>query len=213
MRALAPALVGVVLFAASSVEAEPYYHDRFYFRGGLGLGAGWLGGKWDIEGRPSGMESKNSSVHAKALMREFELLFGGTRRSGLVIGGGIFVRSAYRPSGHMMGYDFDDVSEFRFRTYEAVFFSDYYPNPASGFHVLGSAGLAAVLVSSPYFRYSLSNVGPSLGAGTGYDFWLGPQTSIGPLLSLHYIMVPGAEPLERMGSVINGSLTIALTVH
>lgn len=52
----------------------------------------------------------------------------------------------------------------------AVGFADIYPDPKGGFHIMPSLGWA--------FLYFVP-AGPVAGVGVGYDFWVGPEVSMG----------------------------------
>lgn len=111
------------MVATCSVSAAPYTHDRLNVRGAVGLGAGWLRGSWTPDGLPEGEEG-TSTVRASGLMPELTLLFGGTPRSGLVLGGGVL-------------------------SFEVVFFADYYFRPTNEFHITSSVGPTGVTLSAP----------------------------------------------------------------
>jgi hypothetical protein len=59
----------------------------------------------------------------------------------------------------------------------AAAFADIYPDPKGGFHIMPSLGWA-FLAYAP--------VGPVVGVGVGYDFWVGSQVSMGVMARLTY---------------------------
>jgi hypothetical protein len=200
-------VVGVCGLSARPAAAGEYTHDGFYLRGGIGVGAGWL--------RAESRDPETSTtlpLRADGVVGSALLLVGGTLRSGVVLGGGALAQSMVSPSGRMRGYEFDDDSEFSVDTLAVVFFADYYLDKASGFHLLGTGGIRQVNLGSPNFRYQVSMDGFSLGVGTGYDFWAGPQLAIGPLLMVRYTaFLPGSG--TEGGSLFTGSLALAVTYH
>lgn len=198
-------------FLAQDAAAASFTHDRFYLRGALGLGVGRLSGNWEPEGLLPD-EAGESKVRASGVMPQFQLFFGGTPRRGLVVGGGASGSTAINPNGRLMGYALEDFSGSRFHYFDVFFFTDYFLNPQTGFHLLGLVGPGGVAVGSPNLRYRLSAAGLSFGAGVGYDFWVGSELSVGPLLSLRYAFLSG-DDVPIAGGCVLGSLGIAITVH
>jgi len=61
--------------------------------------------------------------------------------------------------------------------YNVAAFADYYPDPKSGFHVMPTVGWGTL---------HLSRWGFVLGGGVGYDFWVGPEVSMGVMARFNY---------------------------
>jgi hypothetical protein len=64
--------------------------------------------------------------------------------------------------------------------YSVALFADIYPDPKSGFHIMPSFGWG-VLFPHPRFPN-----GPVFAGGVGYDFWVGPEVSMGVMGRLTY---------------------------
>ena len=163
--------LGVVGLCTQTAWGSQYVHDGFYLRGGAALGRGWLWGD-------SKHGQSSLPLRVRGVMPGVLALVGGTPRSGVVLGGGVFSYGMLSPRGRMLGYVIDDDPEFRVAVYEFVFFSDYYVDRSESFHVLGSVGLSPVTLRSPNYRYHLTIDGLSLGIGAGYDVWAGPELSL-----------------------------------
>jgi hypothetical protein len=199
--------LGIVALATHTASGSQYVHDGFYVRGGLALGRGWLWG--DSKHSQSSLPLRAHGVMAGALV-----LVGGTVRSGVVLGGGVFSHCMLSPHGRMLGYVFDDDPEFRVCANEVSFLSDYYPDRGEGFHLLGSVGLSPVTLRSPNYRYHLTIDGLSLRIGAGYEVWAGPELSFGPLLLVQYAGLLGTgEGYDHSGSLLTVSAALALTYH
>jgi len=67
-----------------------------------------------------------------------------------------------------------------FFLYSVAAFADIYPDPKGGLHFMPSLGWA-VLFPAPRFPH-----GPVFAAGVGYDFWVGPEVSMGVMARLTY---------------------------
>jgi hypothetical protein len=64
--------------------------------------------------------------------------------------------------------------------YGVALFADIYPDPKGGFHIMPSLGWCL------WFPAPAMPNGPVLAAGVGYDFWVGPEVSMGVMARLMY---------------------------
>ncbi|MCC6213598.1 MAG: hypothetical protein IT376_01930 [Polyangiaceae bacterium] len=168
-------------------------HDGFYLRVGLGAATHAFtlktertkafGQKWTARGGGAAME----------------FAMGGTVGSGFVIGGGIYGTSTGRPSyevetgGASVQRDGSD-----FVVSGVGPFVDWYFDAKAGGHVqlaltvggLSLAGLPAGIVDSADPEVepdeAVQGSGWSVVLGGGYEFWIGEQWSLGPLLRFQY---------------------------
>lgn len=168
-----------------------HLHDGFYFRIGLGI-APVFG---TVNPKSSSTEvSLKSDVSAFAGLSE--LAFGGSPTPGLVLGGGIYGASL---SGIEYKVNAAGTS-ITFKADSALVsmigpFVDFYPNPEQGFHIQGALALSVVsadkgnynsTAGGEYPPDSYSGTGFGLMLGTGYEWWIGQQWSLGLLGRLQY---------------------------
>jgi len=149
-------------------------HDGFYLRLGLGLGFG---------GALVSSDSKNVSDYSLAGgAGAFDAWIGGTPISGLVMGAalsGLGLAASRRSvdGTHVSG----DVSA---SSGLLAYFVDVFPDPERGLHFGGALGLASGDVKPEDGTREFRGGGLGLQAFGGYDFWVGPQWSIGGMLRL-----------------------------
>jgi len=137
-------------------------HDGFYFRFELGIGAFGASGTG-----PSGNASTGGAGGALALA------IGGTPVEGFVVGGLIGGLSTSSPSSGTIPSNTTSVGEVILGP-----FVDWFPNARRGWHVGAALGLGGLSVD----RYGADNLTSLSLAGRafgGYDFWIGPQWSLG----------------------------------
>jgi hypothetical protein len=194
-----------VALAAEPAPAQPKAkadpgertHDGFYLRTGIAFGKTWL--EYDA---PMTTEVRHEG-RADGRTGSFELAMGGTLPFGLVLGGILFIRPMsgleFENSAVTEGWDSTNVS-----LSEGATFARYYPFPRHGLHFEGFLGVVRysieskkrvltsfdttcviVLISCAFAaEYETVTVtedawGHSLGAGAGYDLWIGKQWSFG----------------------------------
>jgi hypothetical protein len=186
--------LGVVSEASAS---EAYTHDGFYLQ--LAAGIGHLGSSAES----GGVEAKYSGITVPT-----SLMLGGTI-GPVVIGGGFFRDYAPSPSATINGND-ANLTDVTLSLIGLGFFADIYPDPKSGLHFqpfLGWGGLEAT------FRGNAGGSDPTgmvLALGVGYDFWVGSEWSIGPMVRVAY------APLSMNGVEYNTlapSLLATFTYH
>jgi len=168
----APPLYGprrVVIVHGCGDPYGPYCHDGFYMRFGLGLAYASLWGNG-----PNG----NASVAGMGVA--FSASFGGTVARGLVLGGALRYADGV---GGFTGSPPDATGNAQGSFVQLGAFVDWYPVPDEGWHVGTQVGLGATGVQDSRPRNSSGGAlaGSIFG---GYDWWIGPQWSLGLLMSL-----------------------------
>jgi hypothetical protein len=147
-----------------------YCHDGFYMRLSLGLaytsawGSGPLGNA-SISGAGVGLSAS----------------FGGTIARGLVLGGGLRIADGV---GRFTGGPPDAPGNATASVGQLLgVFVDWFPVPTEGWHVGSQLGLGVTTVTDSSLKESsaLAFAGSIFG---GYDWWIGPQWSLGLLMSL-----------------------------
>ena len=170
----------VVLASAAPAAADPFYHDGFQFRGTVG--PGYIN---DSASFSDGSASATISGGGASI----ELYFGGApvRGLGLTIGGFVAGSSAIGPSFSQGGTTVSTSNSTSFGVGTVGPYVDFYPNPGSGFHVLGTLGFAQLQVSDNDSNTTITENGFSLGAGAGYDFWVAGDWSLGVLARITFV--------------------------
>lgn len=147
-----------------------YCHDGFYMRLSLGLaytsawGSGPLGNA-SISGAGVGLSAS----------------FGGTVARGLVVGGGLRIADGV---GRFTGGPPDAPGNATVSVGHILgVLVDWFPAPTEGWHVGSQLGLGLTTVTDSSLRESsaFAFAGSIFG---GYDWWIGPQWSLGLLMSL-----------------------------
>lgn len=148
--------------APCAESPRAHTHDRFYLR----FSQGW--GYESVSGTGSAGQANVSGVGSG-----FGLLIGGTPGRGLVVGGGL---SFATTEGTLAGGQYD-----RYHVSGSSLtlgpFVDWFPDPHDGWHIgahlgLGLTGLSNTAISESAIDFSGSLFG-------GYDWWIGPQWSLG----------------------------------
>jgi len=166
----------------------------------------------DVEGRTVGFASLG------------ELTIGGTIAPGLVLGGGAY--TAQLLSAHFkLARDSDGAppSELdpELRTL-ALFgpFLQWYPNARRGFHVEAALGFAAITSDSGGSRGfeepDYQAIGAGLVLGSGYEWFIADEWSIGVLGRMMAAVVTGEDDAEVRwvhGISTTPSLLLSITYH
>ncbi|HEY2514566.1 MAG TPA: hypothetical protein VGI39_27065 [Polyangiaceae bacterium] len=141
---------------------DAYRHDGFYFRFATGISYGWFSGN-----------GASGNVSADGLGSNGAFSFGGTVTKGFVVGGAFEAGSS---SGQIHGGKFDGAEISSALVFVGPFV-DWYPDPTDGWHVGAKAGIGVAGVSNT----NISLGGFDVGGGVfgGYDWWIGPQWSLG----------------------------------
>jgi hypothetical protein len=172
-------------------------HDGLYLR--IGLGPGYTIGSSSVG---------DASESGGGVAINSELALGGTVAPGLVVGGGTFPMVVPAPS-------YGGVDAGGHHLSATGVFADYYFDPARGLHAQ-----AALLFVAGY-RESAGAVGSGVGfgfgamLGIGYEFWLGNQWSLGPLLRFtYYHWSAETDDGTSLGmDLVTPALLLAVTYH
>jgi len=182
-----------------------FTHDGFYAR--FSSGVGFLGAHATGLGQSVGLHGYATGGGAA---------FGGTPSRGFVVGGLIQGLTASQPSATGLPTNLAQVS-----TAQLAPFVDWYPDKYRGWHVGGSLGLGLTSVS--FTQGATSWVGASVGGGVfgGYDFWIGPEWSIGLQGALSFTTAAKLQEQQSGSSVstgytvgsFGGTIGVALVYH
>lgn len=150
----------------------PYVHDGVFARlsVGPGLFAAWSGRSPDTRTFSGGAVAIHGAV-------------GGTAARGFVIGGELQTNRVFSLSSTDSVIDGDepDLGDTRFSVTSLGLFFDFYPVPTDGLHLLASAG-AGWLDVSRSGASPATPAGPLLALGAGYEWFVGPNISVGLML-------------------------------
>lgn len=182
---------------------DAYRHDGFYFR--LNGETGYFG----VLGR--GPDGK-SSLEGLGSTGQFSI--GGTVWEGVVIAGTIGT-TTMRADFHGRPSEAEDRASVVLVNLGALI--DWYPEPTGGWHVGAGIGVEALTLSS---GGGTDSAGVSYGARIfgGYDWWIGPQWSLGVMAIL--AATPSTPMIANGGDengyryhTITAGLAYALTLH
>jgi hypothetical protein len=193
-----------------------HVHDGFYLR--IAAGFGVYDERLTSDDLPTGgkVEARNRGI---ASLSDFAI--GGTVAPGWVVGGGIYsvdlVASTYRTSGSSITALPSELDPgLRVMSLFGPFV-DWYPNVRGGFHAQAALGLSTLtphLFGHPATdRSEYLAVGGGLLIGTGYEWWVADEWSIGVLGQLG-IRVMHGEDEDGIGYThfVTTSPTLAITI-
>lgn len=207
-----------------------YEHDGFYLR--VGLGVGYMAFDYSRDDREGGVPVAGSAADAATA---FEFAIGGSVAPGFVLAGIISASGINAPESEdatINGVPIASASrpeELGNTTYGLIgVMGDWYIDPKQGFHVQGALGIAGVAFAEESGRLHDVTVddeprvvratgkhdagGFGVMVGAGYEFWVGSQVGIGPLLRFDY----GSAQSEKKDWQHNAwalSLLATLTYH
>lgn len=167
----------------SAALAEPRLHDGLFVQLSLGFGPGWLN---EEAKDPSAVVVLGSDeVAMSAVTGMFEVLVGGTPVPGLVLGGALTGHSMVNPTMEVDGEKLE-TEDTSVGISQLSLFANWYPDPRQGFYLHGSVGYGSATVTVDDVTYDVESDGLVLGAGLGYDFWVGDEWSVGPQFRFTY---------------------------
>ncbi len=194
-------------------DPSVYNHDGLFFRMGLGFGPGWLTESVSVSGQPE-FENKFNGLTVN-----IEFLLGGTLGSGFVLGGGLIANSMVNPSLQIDGEDVNEPGDTTIQLSTLALFANFYPNPKEGLNFQALVGYGQLSLTIDNESQNIGDIGGLvLGAGLGYDFWVGKQWSIGPSARLLYGSLSdeqdfGGASAEISESWIAPTLSFVATLH
>jgi hypothetical protein len=155
------------------VPRGPYVHDGLFMR--LAVGPGLFQGS-------SGTSPDSRSFSAGSI--SIDAAIGGAPGRGFILGAAFQTNRFFSlsSSDDIEDGDEPDLSGVSFSVSGLSIFADYYPEPTDGLHFLTSLGLGWLDVSRPGASEERSPNGPLLGLGGGYEWFVGPNISLGILL-------------------------------
>jgi hypothetical protein len=194
-------------------------HDGFYFRVASGfsvfderVSSGTLAAGGTVEGRNRGIGALS------------DLAFGGTVAPGWVVGGGVYsldlVASTFRARGSG-ALAVPDELDPGLRSLSVIGpFVDWYPNVRGGFHAQGALGVATltarVFGDAATSKSEYIALGGALLIGTGYEWWVADEWSIGVLGQFGVRVLRGKDDdgVSWTHVITNTpSLSVSLTYH
>ena len=138
-----------------------FTHDGFYLRLSSGIGGLAIGGS-----------GPGSSPKLSGFASSTMLAIGGTPSRGFAVGGAIAARSVTSPQTSGFPGDVTDVQASQLGV-----FVDWFPSEHRGWHVGGLLGIGTLRIQTVQGdEVNLSFAGQAFG---GYDFWIGPEWSLG----------------------------------
>jgi hypothetical protein len=180
------AALAVVLGSSSARAAAPgsapecrsdsgaYLHDGFFARSDVALAffSAVVGG--------SGASGRRTAI--RGIGQSQAISIGGTPERGLVIGGSLWaarIDPVFVEDGRTIVPDDDSVKVTLARVGP---FLDWYPDPSRGFHANVAAAFTIQIESDAKGNaVKPAAVGAALSLGTGYDWFISSQLSIGLL--------------------------------
>ena len=210
----APGLSGPV---GPAPEAGARVHDGFYFRVGSSFGV--YDERLQSEELVTGgtIEARNRGMATVS-----DLAIGGTIAPGWVIGGGIYsldlIASTFRATEDSAVAGLPPELDPGLRSLALIApFVDWYPNVRGGFHAQAALGLATL--TPRLFGHPATDdseylaVGGGLLIGTGYEWWVADEWSIGVLGQFGVRVLSGKDDSGvRWTHVITNSPTLGVTL-
>jgi outer membrane autotransporter protein len=181
-------------------------HDGFFFRFGLGFASV----------KATGSDETNNDFEISGGGIAPAIMIGGTPAAGLVIGGAIVGYALPDPTFKANGTEAPtDSGSARLST--VGLFATFYPNPEQGLYfdvLLGYAEGDYEFEIAGYTQTSDTSTGYAIGAGVGYDFWVGEQWSLGPAFRIHYADLKYEDGSDKEEwSVLAPTLSFMVTLH
>jgi hypothetical protein len=199
-------------------DAGARVHDGFYFRVASGFSV------LDERIESHAVEGGNIEARNRGIASLSDLALGGTVAPGWVVGGGIYsldlVASTLRINGSSTQQLPAEIDPGLRSLALLAPFVDWYPNVRGGFHVQAALGIATLVprvFGHPATSQSdYSAVGGGLLLGTGYEWWVADEWSIGVLTQLGVRVLRGEDEAGRSWTHLitnSPSLCVSLTYH
>ncbi len=155
-----------------AVPRSHHVHDGFYLRVAMGLG--WLGADFNDD------SALDASAEAERGSFALDLMIGGSPDRGLAIGGALLGEGMF---GAKYEHDGDQIGDGNVAVGLIGGFIDGHPDPKGGFHVGGALGFSSVTAEElGPDGDNIDTAGLGGAVWLGYDFWVGSEWSLGPLV-------------------------------
>ncbi|HTV19916.1 MAG TPA: hypothetical protein VMG12_14625 [Polyangiaceae bacterium] len=199
-------------------DVGAHVHDGFYLRIASGFSV------LDERLQSDDVDGRNTEARNRGIASLSDLAFGGTVAPGWVVGGGIYSLDLVASTLRVDGSSVDPIPaelDPGLRGLSLIApFVDWYPNVRGGFHAQAALGLAT-LVPRVFGHPATSKsdyaaVGGGLLIGTGYEWWIADEWSIGVLTQLGIRVLRGEDEsgLKWTHLITNSpSLCVSLTYH
>ncbi len=183
-------------------DASRRRHDGFYFRfaGGIGIGRDAMqSDKVLPTTRELSFAAEPLDGSGSGLAPVTEVAVGFTPLPGFVLGAGVYTATI---TGLVASVKDPSTGDYAFRVSQLVVAGplvDWYVDPKSGFHVEASPGVATYVagVGEPRVEGAQAQANASVGfgfmLGTGYEWWIGDQWSLGLLGRFIYGTTKGTD--------------------
>jgi hypothetical protein len=140
-----------------------------------------------------------------------ELAIGGTIADGFVLGGALSGLTLPDPKVEGSGTEYDTNRDGQLSVISL--FGDWYPNASSGFHVQGMVGFGVLDLDSDDDDDD-NPAGLVLGAGAGYEWWIGDQWSAGIMGRIMYApLTYEASNIDMTFSTFAPTALVTFTYH
>jgi hypothetical protein len=156
----------------AAVPRSHHVHDGFYLRAAMGIGA--LGARFDDD------SALDASAKTSRGSFALDLMIGGSPSPGVALGGALLLEGIY---GATFEHDGREVGDGSVMLGLIGGFIDGHPDPRRGFHLGGALGLTSLRADElgpNGDRLDMAGIGGAF--WLGYDFWVGSEWSLGPLL-------------------------------
>lgn len=184
---------------APSVARSYHVHDGFYLRGAMGFGS--FGADF------SNVEPLDLDIDASGGSFALDLMIGGSPSRGLAIGGALLSDTAF---GAQYEVDGNDAGEGSISTGLIGGFIDGFPDPKGGFHLGGAFGFSSLIGEELAENdESLQTAGLGGAFWIGYDFWVGDEWSIGPLVRL--MATANRDREDSDATAVSRSISLSFT--
>jgi hypothetical protein len=204
------------LAAASTCPPEGRCHDGFYFR----AASGFTGYSDALISDTNADAGRDPEASISGIGTASELAVGGTVSRGLVVGGGLYGANVLTYTVTVERGESAPAELLRPSQLALVGpFVDWYTDPARGFHLQGSIGLALGVSLEPertQLHFRDPGVGGGLMLGFGYEWWIGAEWSLGVLGRLSIAVLgeedDGGRDFSRV-AVASPAFLLSITYH
>ncbi|HVW25104.1 MAG TPA: hypothetical protein VHC69_07010 [Polyangiaceae bacterium] len=162
----------VPIETAAPVRRGAFVHDGLFARASVGPGLF----------QASSGHSPDTRTFSGGTV-SFDAAVGGSPVRGFIMGAEWQTNRVFSLSSTDAVIDGDepDLSGVSFSVSSIALFVDFYPDPTDGLHFLGAVGVGWLDVNHSNSGDTPSPTGPLLSLGVGYEWFVGPEISLGLL--------------------------------